>query len=151
MSDHNEHSNARVLRDFYDAFGQADRERLAALVTPDFVWRIPGASPLGGEWRGVDGLLNGLRAIATRLGDGHNGVELLEVFGNERCAVSIHRDFYNGPDNHFDLRFFIYARMEGERIADLFEVPFDQAECDRYLGQQARLVLHRAVAQGADG
>jgi len=141
-----EHPNARVLRDFFAAFGEADEARLRELTTPDFVWHFPGNSPIGGDWRGVDGLLTGIRAIAMALGDGRNGFELLDVFANDHAAVTIHRDFYNGPDNHFDLRFVIYTRMENGRMAESWELPFDQLESDRYFGQQARTLLQRMIS-----
>jgi uncharacterized protein len=132
-----EHANARLMRDFFAAFGAADRDRLAALMAPDFVWHFPGHSPISGEWRGVDGLLDGIRAIAMTLGRGKNGFELLHVLAGEDCAVTIHRDFYTGADNHLDLRYALYVRIEAGRMAEVWEIPFDQAENDRYFAVQA--------------
>lgn len=147
-TDWKEHPNAQVLRDFFEAFGAADEGRLGELLTEDFVWHFPGSSPIGGDWEGVEGLLNGIRAIAMTLGDGHNGFELLEVFANEESAVSVHRDFYEGPDNSFDMRFVIHARIEGGRMVEVWEIPFDLNESDRYFGQQGGLIARRvAVSQ----
>jgi ketosteroid isomerase-like protein len=145
QTDWKEHPNAQVLRDFFEAFGAADEGRLRELLTEDFVWHFPGNSPIGGDWRGVEGLLTGIRAIAMTLGDGHNGFELLEVMANEDSAVSIHRDFYEGPDNHFDMRFVIHARMEGGKMAEVWEIPFDLHESDRYFGQQGGLIARRTA------
>lgn len=146
-----EHPNAAVIREFFAAFGAADPARLQAVTTGSFVWHFPGTSPIGGDWRGVDGLLSGIRAIAMTLGDGHSGFELLDLFANDRGAVSVHRDFYTGPDNHFDQRFITYYRMENERIAEAWETPFDQAESDRYFGRQAALILRRTAATAGAG
>jgi ketosteroid isomerase-like protein len=132
-----EHPNARLMRDFFDAFGAADRERLSRLMAPDLVWHFPGQSPISGEWKGVDGLLTGIRAIAMTLGRGNNGFELLRVLAGEDCAVTIHRDFYTGDDNHLDLRYALYVRIEDGKLAEVWEVPFDQAENDRYMAVQA--------------
>lgn len=41
-----EHPNARLMRDFFDAFGAADRDRLAALMADDLIWHLPGSSPI---------------------------------------------------------------------------------------------------------
>ena len=125
------------MRDFYDAFGTADRGRLSELMAPDLVWHFPGHSPISGEWAGVDGLLAGIRAIAATLGRGNNGFELLDVLAGEDCAVTIHRDFYTGDDNHLDLRYALYVRIEDGRMAEVWELPFDQAENDRYYAVQA--------------
>jgi ketosteroid isomerase-like protein len=146
-----EHPNARILRDFFRAFGTADEARLGELLTQDFVWHFPGYSPIGGDWRGVEGLLAGIRAIAMTLGDGHNGFELLEVMANEHSAVSVHRDFYEGPDNHFDMRFVIHARIEDGRMAEVWEIPFDLHESDRYFGQQGGLIAWRIAASERAG
>jgi hypothetical protein len=73
----------------------------------------------------------------------------LEVFANEGSAVSVHRDFYEGPDNHFDMRFVIHARMEGGKMAEVWEIPFDLNESDRYFGQQGGLIARRLAASRA--
>ena len=144
-----EHPNAAVIREFFAAFGAADAARLQAVTTPDLVRHFPGTSPIAGDWRGVDGLLSGIRAIAMALGDGHAGFELLDLFANERGAVSVHRDFYTGPGNHFDQRFITYYRLDGGRIAEAWETPFDQRESDRYFGQQAGVIVQRHALAAA--
>jgi len=138
-----EHPHAQVLRDFFAAFGAPDREKLATLVTEDLVWHFPGQSPISGDWQGLDGVLDGIRATAMALGGGRNGFELLHVYADDTTVVSVHRDYYTGDDNHFDLRYVIYARMAGGRIAEVWEVPFDQAENDRYLAVQAGALARR--------
>lgn len=132
-----EHPNAVLLRDFFDAFGTADRERLSQLMADDLVWHFPGSSPISGDWEGVDGLLTGIRQIAMTLGRGNNGFELLEVLANDRCAISMHRDFYRADDNRLDLRYLLYVRIEDGKMAEVWEIPFDQAENDRYYGIQS--------------
>ncbi len=143
-----EHPNAALMRRFFAAFGAVDRDGLAECMIPDLVWHFPGHSPLSGDWRGVDGLLNGIRAIAMTLGRGANGFELLHVLADDGVAVTVHRDYYTGEDNTLDLRYVLYVRIEDGRMAEVWEVPFDQAENDRYLGVQAA-TMARAAASGA--
>ena len=145
-SEWQEHPNVQVIRDFFAAFGTADAEKLRGLTKPEFVWHFPGNSAISGDWVGVDGLLTGIRAIAMTLGDGHNGFELLHVTANEQCALSVHRDYYQGPDNHFDMRFVIYVRMEHGKMAEAWEIPFDLVESDRYFGTQAGVIARRLAA-----
>jgi uncharacterized protein len=140
-----EHPNARLMREFFDAFGAADCDRLGELVAPDLVWHFPGHSPISGDWKGVDGLLSGIRAIAMTLGRGNNGFELLDVLAGEECAVTIHRDFYTGDDNQLDLRFALYVRIEDGKMAEVWEIPFDQAENDRYYAVQAAALARSAA------
>jgi ketosteroid isomerase-like protein len=141
-----EHPNAAVLRDFYDAFGAADRDRLTRLLAPDMVWHFPGTSPISGDWVGVDGLLGGIRAVAMALGQGRNSFELLHVTAGDGFAITVHRDSYTGEGNRLDLRYVLYARVVDGRIAEVFEIPFDQAENDRYFAVQAA-----ALARAAGG
>jgi ketosteroid isomerase-like protein len=132
-----EHPHGRLMRDFYEAFATADRGRLSELMAPDLVWHFPGHSPISGDWEGVDGLLAGIGAIAATLGRGNNGFELLQVLAGEDSAVTIHRDFYTGDDNHLDLRYALYVRIENGKMVEVWEVPFNQAENDRYYAVQA--------------
>jgi ketosteroid isomerase-like protein len=133
-----EHPNAKVLRDFFAAFGTADRQRLAELTTPDMVWHFPDNSPISGDWQGIEGLLGGIRATAMALGRGHNGFEPLHVYADDTTAVTIHRDYYTGDDNTLDLRYVLHVRMDAGKMAEVWEIPFDQAENDRYMAVQAR-------------
>ncbi len=127
-----EHPNTRLIRDFFTAFGAADRDALTRILAPDAVWTFPGASPIAGAWRGVDGLLDGIRRVAMTLGDGKHGFELLEIFASDVSAVSIHRDYYTGDDDDFDLRYMVHYTIVDGRIVKAAEIPFDQFESDRY-------------------
>lgn len=135
-----EHLSARTMRDFFAAFGTADRAALERLTTRDFVWRFPGRSPISGEFHGIDGLLHGIRATAMTLGDGQHGFELLHVYADDRTAVTVHRDFFTGKGDRFDLRYMLFVRFENGRMAEVNEVPFDQAESDRYWQARATAV-----------
>jgi ketosteroid isomerase-like protein len=141
-----EHPNVALLREFYDAFGAADRERLSAMVAPDFVWHFPGTSPISGDWRGVEGLLHGIREIAMAMGQGHNGFELLHVASGDGFALTVHRDTYTGKGNHLDLRYALYVHIADGRMTEVWEIPFDQAENDRYYGTQGAALAHQLAA-----
>ncbi len=132
--------NVQLIHDFFAAFGTVDRDWFQQHIDENLVWHMPGQSPISGDWKGIDGMINGIRATAMRMGNGKNGFELLEVFGNENGAMSIHRDFYTGDDNHFDLRYAIYYRIKHGRIMELFEIPFDQYENDRFWNKQAEII-----------
>lgn len=147
------HPNAQIVYDFYEAFGAPNVDRLRALVTENFTWHYPGTSPLAGDWEGLDAVLNGVRGIGMKLGGGKNGFELKHVFANDDYAVAIHRDYYTGNDNHFDLLHMLYIRFENGRMAELWEVPFDQKEGDRFWNLQqenARKKSNDKVAVGQE-
>ena len=48
--------------------------------------------------------------------------------------------------NHFDLRNLLYVWMDQGRMADVWVVPLDQAQNDRYLTVQSGALARRAAA-----
>jgi ketosteroid isomerase-like protein len=143
-----EHPNARVLRRFFAAFAAGDRDAVRDCVTERFAWRFPGMSAYAGDFHGVDGLFDGIRSVAITLGRGMLGFELLHVFADDDAAVTVHRDYYTGTGNHLDLRYVLFVRIVDGRMDEVWEIPFDQAENDRYVGVQAA-DLARTVAAGS--
>ena len=79
---------------------------------------------------------------------GHGGFELLEVTANDRCALSIHRDFYDDPDNSLNLHYILYVRMEDGKIAEVWEIPFDLYENDRFNNKLAGALARRVARAG---
>ena len=75
------------------------------------------------------------------------GFELLHVFAGDDAAVTVHRDYYTGAGNQLDLRYVLFVQMAGGRMDEVWEIPFDQAENDRYVAVQAAS-LARSVAAG---
>jgi ketosteroid isomerase-like protein len=47
---------ARVMREFYEATSRGDLETVDKLLAPNFVWHIPGNSPVAGITRGSKAL-----------------------------------------------------------------------------------------------
>ena len=53
------HPNEQLIRDFYEAqgrfySGEDDARALAALLTDDIVWHVPGRNAIAGDYRGKD-------------------------------------------------------------------------------------------------
>jgi ketosteroid isomerase-like protein len=142
-----EHPNSRVLRRFFAAFAAGDRDAVRDCVTDRFAWHFPGTSAYAGDFHGVDGLSDGIRSVAMTLGRGMLGFELLHVFAGDDAAVTVHRDYYTGAGNQLDLRYVLFVRIAGGRMDEVWEIPFDQAENDRYVAVQAAS-LARSVAAG---
>ena len=142
-ADSKEHPHVALIHKFYNFIGQGNMEKLRTILKEDIVWHLAGKSPLAGEWQGVDDIFlnsDSIGATVLRLGDGAFGSELLHVFANDIRAVSITRDYYTGEGNHFDLRLMLFFAVEDGQIAEIWEVPFDQYEFDRFFNlQQERL------------
>ncbi len=134
------HPNAQLVRDFFDSVAVGDMDTFRSTLTSDIVWHMVGKSPLAGDWKGPDGILNGISALVFRLGGGKYSSDLLQVFANDTHAISISRDYYRGEENPFDLKMMLYFKIEDSRITEVWEVPFDLYEFDRFFStQQERL------------
>jgi ketosteroid isomerase-like protein len=81
-----EHPNATAYRRTVEAFRARDLATLRSLVAEDVVWHVPGRSPMAGEIRGLDALVEWL----GRLGEYGFTIREHDVFGNEEhvCALS---------------------------------------------------------------
>jgi uncharacterized protein len=81
-----EHPNALAYRRTADAFRSADQAVLAALLSSDVVWHVPGKHSMAGELRGRAQLIAWLSRLPAK------GFWLTEhdVFGNDEhvCALS---------------------------------------------------------------
>ncbi len=82
----NEHPNATAYRRAANAFRARDLVALAALVSEDVVWHVPGDHPFAGDIVGRDALL----AFLARLDGLGFWLREHDVFGNDEhvCALS---------------------------------------------------------------
>jgi ketosteroid isomerase-like protein len=82
-----DHPNALAYRRTADAFRSGDLDAVAALISENVVWHVPGSHPMAGEINGRDELMVWLGRLPTL------GFTLreVEVFGNDRhvCAISV--------------------------------------------------------------
>ena len=50
--------NGQVIRGAYDAFAAGDAPAVLARLAEDITWHVPGRSPLSGDYKGHDGVLD---------------------------------------------------------------------------------------------
>ena len=62
------HPNEELVRRGFDAFSKGDVDALRDLFDPDAVWHAPGRSPLSGDHRGVDDILDFFARTMERRG-----------------------------------------------------------------------------------
>ena len=83
------HPNEELVRKGFEAFAKGDVDTLRALFDPDAVWHAPGRSPLSGDHRGVDDILD-FFARTMELTAGTFRVELHDVVANDEHAVAMY-------------------------------------------------------------
>ena len=58
--------NAQVVREAYECFGRGDIPSLLELLSDDVDWESPGILPVGGNYRGHDGVGEFFTTVAER-------------------------------------------------------------------------------------
>jgi ketosteroid isomerase-like protein len=117
----------RAQRDFY-AGGPPDR--LRELLAPDVAWHVPGTSPIAGEHRGADAVLEYMtrrRAIADATFRMHMR-EILVGTGDHLAALTDGTAVIGGRERRWSTAG-VYRLRDG-RLAECRLLPFDQAEFD---------------------
>jgi ketosteroid isomerase-like protein len=89
------HPNVTTYLQAIDAFNRDDLAAVHDHVHSDVVYRIPGRSPVAGEFRGIDGFAEILRRLRERSG-GTIALEPLTVLADDhnliaRCRVTADR------------------------------------------------------------
>jgi RNA 2',3'-cyclic 3'-phosphodiesterase len=117
-----------VVRRFYEA--RAAGSEVAQLLREDVLWHVPGASPIAGEYRGVEAVLSYMDA-RQRLMDGTFRVT---VHGSSLIAGRVvqlagGRAVRDGVAVEWET-VGVFRVLEG-RIAECWLIPFDQAGFDR--------------------
>ena len=84
------HPNEELLRKGYDAFGKGDMDTIRELFAPDIVWHAPGRSPMAGDYRGVDEVLQQFGRVFEMTGGTFN-LEIHDVIANDDHVVVLVR------------------------------------------------------------
>jgi uncharacterized protein len=82
------HANEAVVRKGYDAFSRGDMDTLRELFDENIVWHVPGRSPLSGDHKGVDAVLQYFMK-SMELSGGTFRVEVHDVVANDEHTVGI--------------------------------------------------------------
>ena len=125
------HPNAAIVTDAYDAFARGDIPAVLGLLADDVTWHVPGRSPLSGEYKGHNGVLeffsrcqelsNGtLRVVADEvLADGERVVVLSTV------SAERHGQYWSSPEVHA-------WRLTDGRATEFREFQGDQQSEDEF-------------------
>lgn len=111
---------------FFGAFARKDLDEVRACLSPDVVWRVPGASVLSGEHHGSDGVLS----YFARLHDLTRGtwkVQPIDMLAGETGVVVLARGTgeRTGPARSLSATYALYLRMDGGRIVEARLFPED--------------------------
>jgi uncharacterized protein len=117
------HPNVDLLERAFDAFGR-DPLVVARALAEDIVWRVPGETPMSGEHRGRDAVLQFLRQTLV-LTDRTYKTELQYVTADGDRAVAVYRARGTRGDRTLDIDQALFCVIEDGTIKDVTAVPFD--------------------------
>jgi len=120
-----EHPNATLVRRLFDAFGR-DPMVIAAALSREVVWRVPGNTVMSGEYRGPREVVEFLRRTGTET-DGTYRSRLHTVLANDDWVVAIYRAMGRRNGIDLDVDQALVMRIAGARIEDVTAVPLDSA------------------------
>jgi ketosteroid isomerase-like protein len=80
------HPNETKVRSAYDAASTGDLAPMLDLLHDDIQWQVAGESPLAGDYRGKQGILEFFGAMAE-LYDNTQRVQVADVLANDHRAV----------------------------------------------------------------
>ncbi len=129
-----EHPNAALARRFFEAFARRDGASVVAALDGDVVWRVGGASPVAGEYRGRREVIDFLR-MTTQATDGTYRSELRYALADDERAVAVYRATGRRPDGRtIDIEQILLCRVQDGRFVEVIAVPTDQRAFDSFWG-----------------
>ncbi len=120
-----EHPNAALTRRVFAAFGR-DPKVIAAALTRDVVWRVPGNSIMSGEYRGPRDVVEFLRRTGTETGGTYRS-QLHTVLADDEWAIAVYRAMGSRNGIELDVEQALVIRCEDGRWKEVTAVPLDSS------------------------
>jgi ketosteroid isomerase-like protein len=127
----NEHPNARLIRRGFESFARGDLETLRDFMAADVVWHQPGRSPLAGDYKGPEGVLELLRKM-QELSDGTFTVELVDLLANPERAVAIQEESAHRGDRDLDMASAVEFEIHRGKITEITVYHADTYHFDEF-------------------
>ena len=132
----NEHPNAALVRQGFEAINSGDTQWLADHLVDDVVWHVGGNSKMAGEVRGKEQVLATLGA-----GGGGEGssVETHDVLANDEHGVVLGTARLQAPDgDRVEYRFVNVFHFEGDKVKEAWGMSENDAESDAFFDKLAQ-------------
>lgn len=123
--------NVKRTREVFDAFLRKDGIVVGRLIDDGTVWRVPGRSPMAGDYRGRQEIFDFLRQTA-RLTGGTYRAELSYVVGDEEHVVAVYRATGRRDGRELDIDQLLVFRYRGEVWDEVLAVPSDLYAFDEF-------------------
>lgn len=113
-----EHPNVRLIRRGYDSFAAGDLEALREFMVDTVVWHEPGRSPLGGDYKGPEGVLTFLSKLQD-LSDGTFTMEVVDVLATPERVVAIQEETARRAGRELDMSSAVEFEIHRGKITEV--------------------------------
>jgi hypothetical protein len=127
------HSSAELLERVFAAFGR-DAMTVARTLADDVVWRVPGDTPMSGEYRGREDVLRFLRETRVQ-SDNTYRTELRYVVADDGHAVAVYRAWGERKGRTLDIEQALFCVVRDGVLTEVTAVPFDFAAFAAFWGE----------------
>lgn len=120
------------LEEWLAAYGDSDRDTMAASLADDAVWHVGGTHPLSGDYRGREAILGYFDTVRRETGDSMR-LEPLEVLANDRHGAAFLRVTADRQGRQLDVVVADAFRFDADgRILEFWAHATDQAAIDAF-------------------
>ncbi len=118
-----EHPNALLIRQAWQAVAHSDVDTLNALWADDIVWHVTGSNPWRGDHVGIARVLDYLAQVGES-GDSYD-MSLKSVMANDEYAALICRVSTKRDDRVLDVDQVLLCRFSGRQIQEVWTLSLD--------------------------
>ena len=128
-----EHPNAELWRKGQEAFSRRDMDSLRTFWADDIVYHVPGANPIAGDHKGLNGVLAFFAKLAGLTGDTVRIVDVHDVFANDEHVVALLRFTASRQGKQLSWDQTNIYHISEDKITEAWLVPTDQRAVDQFL------------------
>jgi uncharacterized protein len=125
------HPNEELLRRSFDAFSKGDFEAVAALLSDDIVYHVPGRGPLAGDHRGKDQVLANF-ATQAELTGGTFRLEVHDVVANDDHGIVLTAARAERGDRSWEDNAVLVFHIRDGKISEAWLHPGDEYAGDEF-------------------
>ena len=122
--------SAKLAQIAWEAVACADAETLARICRKNIVWHAPGRGVRGGDFHGLEAVLDHLRGLGEAAEELNS--RLVAVMGGEDRAAVVYHATGRRRGRVLDHDVVLLFRIEDQRIAEIWSVPFDQRAANEF-------------------
>jgi len=127
-----EHPHVTLIRKGYKAFSAGDFATLREIFASDAVQHQPGTSPMSGDFKGADAILEQYAAL-FRESEGTLTVELQQCFTDGAGhVIAVHRARASRKGKTLDVPEALSFTLVGDRVVDIAALERDIEELDAF-------------------